>query len=123
MNSKIPALKPLLMAYASPEADVLTNHKEELWFFLDYEKALLCGERVIVGKEPVRVVDGRVLVVASAVENYLAKTLSPRLWTLAVISRWMPPQPQVCTSSITMISAFSCSAKRRWLIKTTIRIP
>ena len=72
MNSKIPELKPLLMAYAAPEADALTNHKEELWFFLDYEKALLCGERVIVGKEPVRVVDGRVLVVASAVENYLA---------------------------------------------------
>ena len=74
MNSKIPELKPLLSAYAAPETEVMTNHKEELWFYLDYEKALLCGERVWVGKEPVRVVDGRVLVAASAVENYFAKS-------------------------------------------------
>lgn len=54
----------------------MTSHKDELWFYLDYEKALLCGEKIIVGKSPIRIVDGRVLVAASVVEHYLCKSFS-----------------------------------------------
>ena len=37
MNAMLKELKPYLLAYASPEAEALTSHKEELWFYLDYE--------------------------------------------------------------------------------------
>ena len=76
MNANLKLLRPYLETYGKPEAEALTNHKDELWFFLDYEKALLCGERVIVGKEPIRLVNGRVLVSASAVEHYLCKAFA-----------------------------------------------
>lgn len=76
MNRKLNQLKPYLLPYASPEGDALTSHKEELWYYVDYEKALLCGERVIVGREPVRIEGERALVAASAVEHYLGKSLS-----------------------------------------------
>ena len=76
MNAMLKLLKPHLETYGKPEAEALTSHKDELWFYLDYEKALLCGERVIVGKEPIRLVNGRVLVSASAVEHYLCKAFA-----------------------------------------------
>ena len=74
MNAMLKPLKPCLAAYANPEATALTNHKEELWIFIDYEKAYLNGERIYVGKDPIRLVDGKALVIASAVEHYLAKS-------------------------------------------------
>ena len=74
MNAMLKPLKPYLAAYANPEAEALTNHKNELWIFIDCEKAYLCGERIYVGKDPIRLVDGKALVIASAVEHYLAKS-------------------------------------------------
>lgn len=76
MNAMLKLLKPHLEKYGKPETEVLTSHKDELWFYLDYEKALLCGERVIVGKEPIRLVNGQVLVSACAVEHYLCKSFA-----------------------------------------------
>ncbi len=76
MNANLKSLKPALLAYTAPEAEALTNHKEELWIYLDYDKALLCGERVIVGKDPIRLVNGKALVIASAVENYCSKAFA-----------------------------------------------
>lgn len=76
MNAMLKPLKPYLEAYGKPEAESLSSHKEELWFFLDYEKALLEGERVEVGKQPIRLVDEKVLVFAPAVEQYLGKKLT-----------------------------------------------
>lgn len=76
MNAMLKPLKPYLLAYSTPETDEMTSHKEELWFYLDYEKALLCGERVIVGEKPIRLENGRVLIAASAVEDYLCQVFA-----------------------------------------------
>ena len=76
MNAMLKPLKPYLLAYSTPETDEMTSHKEELWFYLDYEKALLCGERVIVGEKPIRLENGRVLIAASAVEDYFCKAFA-----------------------------------------------
>lgn len=75
MNSMIKVLAPYLNTDEEPIAEMPTDHKKELWIYADYERALLCGKRVEVGKKPILAEDGRVYVVSSAVSLYLGKAL------------------------------------------------
>ena len=86
MNPMIKVLSPYLNTDSEPLAESLTNHKTELWIYADYEKALLLGERVEVGKKPI-VLDGEeVCVVSAAVETYLGKALPKKEASYHVIT-------------------------------------
>ena len=60
MNAMIKELFPYLDTADVPMAEEATDHKSELWIYADYEKALLSGVRVEVGKKPILVHEGSV---------------------------------------------------------------
>ena len=75
MNAMIEILKPYLNTDGFLTAEEASDPKSELWIYADYEKALLCGSRIEVGKKPILVEGGVVFVVSSAVSAYLEKDL------------------------------------------------
>ena len=78
MNAMIKALSPYLNTDDMPIAEEATDPKSELWIYADYEKALLCGARIEVGKKPILVHEGAVFVSAAAVNAYLESPLPER---------------------------------------------
>ncbi len=75
MNPMIKELAPYLNTDGFATAEEPSDPGSELWIYADYEKALLCGARVEVGKKPILVENGAVFVVSSAVSAYLEKDL------------------------------------------------
>ena len=75
MNAMIKVLMPYLNTDDMPIAEEATDPKSELWIYADYEKALLSGVRVEVGKKPILVHEGEVFVFAAAVNAYLEASL------------------------------------------------